>query len=165
MPKRSENSVHRTIFTIGYEGLDLAAFTGLLARHGVETVVDIRELPLSRKRGFSKQALRHELQYAGFGYTHIGSLGCPKPVRNGYREDGDWDRYTTGFMQHLDQQQAAVADLAELAKSTSCALLCYEADFNFCHRSMVAEAVRQHCGMEVEHIQAGKADERNLPLF
>ncbi len=48
-----------SIFTIGYEGLDLAAFTGLLARHGIETVVDVRELPLSRKKGFSKQALRH----------------------------------------------------------------------------------------------------------
>ena len=29
----------------------------LLAEHGIDTVVDIRELPLSRKPGFSKKAL------------------------------------------------------------------------------------------------------------
>ena len=46
-----------TVFTIGYEGLDIGAFMSLLAEHGIETVVDIRELPLSRKPGFSKKAL------------------------------------------------------------------------------------------------------------
>jgi hypothetical protein len=30
---------------------------------------------------------------------------------------------------------------------------------------MVAQAVRQRSGLEVEHIQAGKGDERNLALF
>lgn len=153
------------ILTIGYEGLDLGSFTALLARHGVETVVDVRELPLSRKPGFSKQALRHELQLAGFSYVHKVALGCPKPVRDAYRQDHDWPRYTEGFMKHLGQQQAAVAELAELARVTTCALLCYEADFNCCHRSMVAEAVREQGGVEVEHITAGKDDERNLPLF
>lgn len=155
-----------TLFTIGYEGLDLAAFTALLARHGVDTVVDVRQLPLSRKPGFSKQALRHELELAGFAYTHIGALGCPKAVRDGYRQDHDWARYTVGFMQHLDRQQPAIAELAARAKTTSCALLCYEADFNFCHRAMVAEAVRRLSGTAVKHIQKGKDDdERNLALF
>lgn len=150
--------------TIGYEGLDLATFTGLLARHGVETVVDIRELPLSRKKGFSKQALKHELQLAGIGYTHVPALGCPKPIREGYRQDRDWGRYTERFMAHLGKQQGAVASVTELAKVTSCALLCFEADYNFCHRSMVAEAVHEFGGLEVEHIRVGD-DEANLSLF
>ena len=118
-----------TLFTLGYEGLDLAAFAALLARHGVETVVDVRQLPLSRKPGFSKQALRHELQQAGFGYTHIGALGCPRPVRDAYKHDRDWARYTEGFMRHLGQQQSAIGELAALARTTRCALLCLEADF------------------------------------
>ncbi|MGV3591769.1 MAG: DUF488 family protein [Gammaproteobacteria bacterium] len=153
------------IFTIGYEGLDLAVFTALLARHGVETVVDVRELPLSRKKGFSKQALKHELQLAGFGYVHIGALGCPRPVRDGYKQHRDWGRYTEGFLRHLGQQQEALHELEELAKVTSCALLCYEADYNFCHRSMVAEALREQGGMEVKHITAAHDADRNLPLF
>lgn len=34
-----------TVFTIGYQGLDIDTFLSLLAEHGIETVVDIRELP------------------------------------------------------------------------------------------------------------------------
>lgn len=41
-----------------------------------------------------------------------------------------------------------------MVNSSICALLCYEADFNFCHRSMVANAVRDYCGAAVEHIKA-----------
>lgn len=141
-----------TVFTIGYEGLDIDDFMTLLSEHGIETVVDIRELPLSRKPGFSKKALANALNLAGLEYVHMVELGCPRPVRNGYREDGNWKRYTTGFLKHLNTQKAAIASLAELVKSSTCTLLCYEADFNFCHRSMVADAVNKHCSVYVEHI-------------
>jgi uncharacterized protein (DUF488 family) len=39
-----------TIYTIGYEGIDINGFLSLLRRHKIETVVDVRELPLSRRR-------------------------------------------------------------------------------------------------------------------
>jgi uncharacterized protein (DUF488 family) len=146
-----------TVFTIGYEGLDIDAFMSLLAEHGIDTVVDIRELPLSRKPGFSKKALASVLNLSGLEYVHIADLGCPKPVRDRYREDGNWKRYTDGFLKHLKTQDAAIAELSELAGSSNCALLCYEADFNFCHRSMVAKAVHDYCGADVQHIKAGDA--------
>lgn len=141
-----------TVFTIGYEGLDIDDFMSLLADHGIETVVDIRELPLSRKPGFSKTALANVLNVSGLEYVHMVALGCPKPVRDGYREDGDWKRYTAGFLKYLKTQKDAVAELGDLVQSSNCALLCFEADFNFCHRSMVAEAVSKHCGAKVKHI-------------
>ena len=78
-------------------------------------------------------------------------------MRDGYREDGNWKGYTDGFLKHLKTQEAAIAELSELAGSSNCALLCYEADFNFCHRSMVANAVRDYCGADVEHIKAADA--------
>lgn len=143
-----------TVYTIGYEGLDIDAFMSLLAAHDIETIVDIRALPLSRKPGFSKKALASMLNLSGFEYIHMADLGCPKPVRDCYREDGNWKRYTEGFLNHLETQVIAVAELADLASSSNCALLCYEADFNFCHRSMVANAVRDFCGAGVEHIKA-----------
>lgn len=146
-----------TVFTIGYEGLDIDAFMSLLAEHGIDTVVDIRELPLSRKPGFSKKALASALNLSGLEYVHMVDLGCPKPVRDRYREDGNWKRYTDGFLKHLKTQVAAIAELSELAGSSNCALLCYEADFNFCHRSMVAKAVRDYCGADVKHIKAAEA--------
>lgn len=146
-----------TVFTIGYEGLDIDAFLSLLAEHGVDTVVDIRELPLSRKPGFSKKALASVLNLSGLEYVHMVDLGCPKPVRDRYREDSNWKHYTDGFMNHLKTQGAAIAELSELVASSNCALLCFEADFNFCHRSMVAAAVREYSGADVQHIKAADA--------
>ncbi len=145
-----------TIFTIGYEGLNIDDFMSLLSEHGIETVVDIRELPLSRKPGFSKKALANVLNLSGLEYVHIVELGCPRPVRDGYRADGDWKLYTTGFMTYLKKQKGAVAKLVDLAQSSTCALLCYEADFNFCHRSMVADAVRKRCDTGIKHIAVVK---------
>lgn len=147
-----------TVFTIGYEGLDIAAFLALLTAHGIDTVVDIRELPLSRKPGFSKKALANHLNLSGLNYVHMVELGCPKPVRERYRKDGDWPRYTQGFLQHLATQDAAVAALSERAKASNCALLCFEADFRACHRSMVAHAVHEHGGAEVLHIRGAGAE-------
>ncbi len=146
-----------TVFTIGYEGLSIDKFTSLLATHNIETVVDIRELPLSRKPGFSKKALANLLNLSGFEYTHMVELGCPRPVRQRYREDGDWKRYTAGFLTYLATQRAAIVELSALALSSNCVLLCYEADFNFCHRSMVADAVRENCNADIKHITAAGA--------
>ena len=126
-------------------------------KHGIEIVVDIRELPMSRKPGFSKKALASALNLSGFEYVHRVALGCPRPVRDRYRLDGDWKRYTEGFLQHLKMQEAAIAELSVLVTSSNCALLCYEADYNFCHRSMVANAIRDYCGARVQHIKASKA--------
>lgn len=144
-----------TVFTIGYEGLSIDVFMSLLADNGIETVVDVRELPLSRKPGFSKKSLSVVLNLSGLEYVHMANLGCPKQVRDRYREDKNWERYTAGFQDHLKTQNDAIAELSQLAQTSNCVLVCYEADYNFCHRSMVANAVREHCGFGVTHLKAG----------
>ena len=145
-----------TIYTIGYEGIDIQQFFMLLKEHGIETVVDVRELPLSRKPGFSKKILAAALNLSGLEYTHLADLGCPKSIRDRYRADADWQRYKVGFLKYLKTQKDAIEELATLANSSNCALLCFEADFNYCHRSMVADAVKQQSGMRVSHIRVGE---------
>ncbi len=142
-----------TVFTIGYEGLSIESFTALLSKNKINTIVDIRELPLSRKPGFSKKALTNHLKLSGIAYVHMNKLGCPTNVRNAYKEDGDWAHYTKGFVAHLQEQDSAISELSTLVRSSICALLCYEADYNYCHRSMVAEAVSKLSGVEIQHLQ------------
>lgn len=141
-----------TIFTIGYQGIGIETFLDLLHTNDIDALVDVRELPLSRKPGFSKTALANSLNSAGIEYVHMANLGCPKPIRDRYREDSNWKRYTTGFLRHLAAQKAAVRELVDLALKSNCALMCFEADYNFCHRSMVADAVSRRCGAKVAHI-------------
>lgn len=140
------------VFTTGYEGATLQAFLQRLAAEGIELVVDIREAPVSRKPGFSKSALGEALRAAGIEYRHMRELGCPKPIRDRHRNDGDWERYTRCFMKHLAEQGAALDALATLTRVQPTALLCYEADFNRCHRTYVARAVARSTGATVCHI-------------
>jgi uncharacterized protein (DUF488 family) len=142
------------LFTVGYEGLEIEGVLSLLSNLGIETLVDVRELPLSRKRGFSKNALAERLALSGIGYLHMRELGCPRAIRNRYREDRDWSRYTNDFLNYLTTQSSAVSELSERVQRSNCALLCFEADHRMCHRSMVANAVHDLCGAEIEPINS-----------
>ena len=139
------------VYTLGYEGLHLEDFLELLKTHRIERLVDVREAPISRKAGFAKAALSAAVEAAGIRYSHVRALGCPKPIRDRNKEDGDWALYTRAFKIYLDGQGAAVAALRQTAASARTCLMCLEADFNRCHRTFVAEAVAGPGG-EIRHI-------------
>lgn len=145
------------LFTFGYEGLTIDAFIARLKQVGIDLIVDVRELPLSRKKGFSKTAFRQALAQAGIGYEHHPALGCPRPVRDQYKSDGDWQGYTRGFMAYLGTQGDAVANLAATALDRRVCLVCFEADAMFCHRSYVARAAHQAGAPSVRHLTARTA--------
>jgi uncharacterized protein (DUF488 family) len=128
--------------TIGYEGLTSAQFLAMLHEAGVETLIDVRELPLSRKPGFSKKALAAAVTDAGIRYAHLPALGCPKTIRHDYRADGDWDRYSERFLDYLGSQDAALRDLTRRVGTSRCCLMCFEADYRVCHRSLIAELLK-----------------------
>ncbi|MBZ0250895.1 MAG: DUF488 domain-containing protein [Burkholderiales bacterium] len=141
----------RNLYTIGYEGSDLDSFIEALAHLGITTVLDIRELPLSRKRGFSKTPLSGALAEVGIGYRHERALGCPPEIRNRLRHDGDYRRYFEAFNRYLLTQLDVVEHLvAELDGSV--ALLCYERDPAYCHRRSVAEQMRELFALIPRHV-------------
>lgn len=144
-----------TLFTAGYEGLTIEAFLARLKLAGIEKVVDVREYPLSRKPGFSKRAIAEQLANVGIAYEHVPALGCPKPIRKQYKVDGNWAKYSRDFREYILTQDAVVLDLlADAASSKSC-LICYEADAQFCHRSLIAEAGQNLLGaLKVIHLSA-----------
>src|SRR5207253_4371258 len=124
------------LYTFGYEGLDLDAFIGRLKEAGVRQIVDVRELPLSRKKGFSKSALSAALVSHGIEYVHVATLGCPKSIRQRFKLDGDWHIYEKRFGEYLTTQAVAIRTLARLARTKAICLLCFEADYSKCHRSL-----------------------------
>ena len=140
--------------TIGYEGLSLDAFFALLNEGCVERIVDVRQMPLSRKKGFSKNSLREAACARGIEYVHLSAFGCPKPIRDAYKADGDWGQYTRSFLTYLTTQQESLKELAQLASFERCCLLCFEADPNTCHRLFVAEHAARTSGgrLRVHHL-------------
>jgi uncharacterized protein (DUF488 family) len=142
----------KRIFTFGYEGSSLSQFITRLQEAGVRTVVDVRANPLSRKPGFSKSAFASRLQAAGITYAHMPALGCPKPIRDRYKHDGDWMAYTRDFCSYLNQQTDTLTELAQIAECSRSCLVCFEADFTRCHRTYVARAAGQIGRLHVIHL-------------
>ena len=135
--------------TLGYEGLSIEEFLAVLASRRVDTLIDVRELPLSRKCGFSKTSLAESLSALGIRYIHARSLGCPKAIRHEYRTTMDWARYSQQYRAHLAEQGEAIESLLTLARQGNCCLMCFEADAARCHRWFVAEEIAEESGGEV----------------
>lgn len=137
--------------------MDIHSFIARLQEARVSTIMDVRELPLSRKKGFSKTALREHLVAVGIGYVHLPALGCPKSVRDRYRADGDWTRYTRDFLAYLKTQDVGVREVARQARTATACLICFEADYAMCHRTYVARAAQRLGAPVVKHLTAKTA--------
>jgi len=140
----------KQLLTIGYEGADPADFLDTLQELEVTLLLDIREIAMSRRKGFAKTALREGLHGAGIDYRHEPALGSPKRIRHQLRDDGDYGRFFRDFGRYLRTQQPLLATLADELSGTV-VLLCFERDHTQCHRRAVAEALGAIAGLEPKH--------------
>ena len=143
------------LFTIGYEGLDQKKFITHLVHHGVDLVADIRKLPLSRKKGFSKTALKETLSSKNIGYINFQKLGAPKDIRDELCKSGNYNRFVRKYQRNISDQTdllKAIHGLVNTGKKVT--LLCFERDPQKCHRKVVAEEIKKldSNGLKVKHI-------------
>ena len=128
-----------TITTIGYEGSTIGDFVAALRHASINVLIDVRELPLSRKKGSRKSACRI-LAASGIEYVHLRELGDPKDGRTAARA-GNYHLFEGIFCRHM-QTEAALRDIttaADLVSACRACLMCFECDHTKCHRSIVAE--------------------------
>lgn len=130
------------IFTIGYEGTTIPDFVAALKGAGIERVIDVRALPLSRRPGFSKSPLRAALGEAGIDYVHLKALGTPAEGRAAARSGrhADLERIYAGQLE-LPEAMMQSAQMLELAREKPSALLCMERDPAHCHRTLLLSSV------------------------
>lgn len=142
-----------SIFTIGYEGADIAAFVATLRQAGVQTVADVRAVAVSRRKGFSKTALSGHLSDADIGYVHFRDLGDPKLGREAARA-GRMREFESIYAAHLATTgaQTQLKELGVLSEGRSVALLCFEADAKGCHRTIVAREVAKFHKSSIVHL-------------
>jgi uncharacterized protein (DUF488 family) len=126
------------IFTIGYEGSTQPELIAALTAAGVERLIDVRAVPLSRKPGFSKNILANGLAEAGIEYVHLKALGTPPDGREAARK-GRHEELKRIYAAQLDLPEAIVAgqQMRELAAEKPSALLCFEREPGGCHRSLL----------------------------
>jgi len=141
------------IFTIGYEGTTVGEFIAALHKAGVRRLIDVRALPLSRRPGFSKTALRGALEEAGIEYLHLKALGTPADGRAAARagRHADLERIYAGQLE-LPEAIAQSAQMLALANEMPSALLCMEREPAHCHRTLLLDAVAPEA--EIVHLFA-----------
>jgi len=143
------------LFTIGYEGADLSDFLTTLRAVGVTTLLDVRELPISRRKGFSKSALGAAPKGAGIAYQHERLLGSPRDVRHRLKVTGDMKTFLNDYEVHLARQTGLLDELASTLNG-KVALMCYERDVRHCHRRVVAWGLGRRIGIEPRHLGVRK---------
>ena len=129
------------VFTIGYEGATMDSFLAALEGAGVRQVIDVRQLPLSRRPGFSKAPLAAALKERGIGYVHLKALGTPKPRRDAAKKGHRMALQAVYAGQvELPEGQAQAAQMRGLIAEMPSALLCFERDPGMCHRTLLIAA-------------------------
>lgn len=138
-------------FTVGYEGKVLAGLIRELAAAKVQAVIDVRERAQSRKPGFSKAGLEAALAKSGIEYVHVPQLGSPSEIRREYRRTGDFERFRTRYARYASTQTTALATVAGLLRSRRSALLCFEGDWDTCHRQVLCSRLKRR-GFSFSHL-------------
>lgn len=144
MSRYTTSSVSGTV-SLGYQGLTLEQFIRVVIEEGIDVVVDVRLTPISRKRGFSKNALRATLADNGIDYLHEVALGNPRHNRAGYSEFGTDEgmaarkTFTAGL--EFTEARRALVRVAALTSRLTIGVMCFESTHELCHRREVMLAL------------------------
>jgi uncharacterized protein (DUF488 family) len=143
------------LYTIGYEGINQKEFFNCLKRNNISVVADVRHLPLSRKKGFSKTSLSEFLSGKNIDYINYRELGAEKKLRNRLKESGDYKTFFKEMAQTVLNHKEQLEEINQLlCEGKNVALMCFEKDFKICHRKVVALGVKKinGNGLKIKHL-------------
>lgn len=144
----------KTLWTIGHSTQDIGSFCGLLLINGIKQLADVRSLPGSRKfPQFNKECLSVSLAESGITYSHLPGLGGRrKPNENS--TNTVWRnksfRAYADYMETAEFKESA-SGLMDLATRDPTCIMCSEAVWWRCHRSMISDYMKSK-GWKVIHI-------------
>ncbi len=149
-----------TLFTIGHSTRSLEELIAVLQAHAIQTLVDIRSFPASRRLPyFNHESLESALPRADIQYVWMKSLGgYRKKIRN---DSPNMALRSTNFRNYADHMltpefQDAITELLRLAEQSRVAYMCAERVWFHCHRMLVSDWLVAH-GHTVLHIDGGGA--------
>lgn len=142
------------LLTIGYEGKEINEFISCLKSFNVTRLIDVRELPLSRKKGFSKLSFKERLEAEDIQYIHIKSLGSPADIRKKLKEDNDYNYFFNAYSKYLLKNPGLIKDAYEYVIHGINCIMCFERLPEKCHRNIVAEEIKEYEGnrLKIKHI-------------
>jgi uncharacterized protein (DUF488 family) len=164
------------IWTIGHSNRSLDEFLAMLAAFEINVLADVRRFPGSKKHPhFNQESLAESLAAAGISYEFFPELGGRRKARpdspntawrnesfRAYADYMETDEYRAGVERLLGLVNSPVALSGNLrpplAKARRVAIMCSEAVWWRCHRSLIADYLK-NAGVAVEHILSPKKSE------
>lgn len=150
------------LYTSGHSTRTIEEFIALLQSFKIKVLADIRRLPGSRKYPqFDQDALKQSLEENGITYIYLEELGGRRPAQKDSKNTVGRNKSFQGYADYMDTESFAngAAELAKYALQKPTAIMCSEAVWWRCHRSMVSDYFKAK-GWEVRHIMAlGKTTE------
>lgn len=146
------NSV--TIWTIGHSTRSAEEFSGILSAHDVQLLVDVRSFPGSRRYPqFNRSTLSDSLTKLGIAYKHEPRLGGRRTPRADSHNTAWRNSSFRAYADHMETEEFrnGVKDLLELARDARTAVMCAEALWWRCHRSLISDYLKAE-GHSVVHI-------------
>jgi uncharacterized protein (DUF488 family) len=143
------------IWTIGHSTRGIDEFISLLNENQIKLLVDVRAFPGSKRYPqFNKEALAASLSAHGIRYEHFPELGGKRKSKPDSRNTAWRNTSFRGYADYMETEQfqrgiERLLDVSRLDGST--AIMCAEAVWWRCHRSLIADYLKAR-GFEVLHI-------------
>ena len=143
-----------TIWTIGHSTLTAEKFGEILLAHEIKVLVDVRSFPGSRRLPqFNKAELAESLGALGIEYRHEPRLGGRRKPRADSHNTAWKNASFRAYADHMESEEfrRGVEELLEVAGRERTAVMCAEAVWWRCHRSLIADYLKAE-GYQVIHI-------------
>ncbi len=145
------------IWTIGHSTRDLADFLKLLTDNRIEALADVRSYPGSRRYPhFGAEALAVSLPECGIEYVPFKQLGGRRRTRPDSPNTVWRNAAFRGYADYMEtgEFRDGIDELLQLGERKRTAIMCAEAVWWRCHRSMISDYLKA-AGVTVEHIMDG----------
>ena len=134
------------IWTIGHSTRAIDEFISLLEENEIKLLVDVRAWPRSKRYPqFNKDALAESLNAHGIRYEHFPELGGKRKSKPDSRNTAWRNASFRGYADYMEteQFQKGIERLLDVvAEAGPTAIMCAEAVWWRCHRSLIADYLK-----------------------
>jgi len=144
------------LWTIGHSTRAIDEFIDALKSFEIQTLADVRSFPGSRRYPqFNKENLEASLAETGIGYMHLPDLGGRRRTKPDSLNMAWQSKTFRGYADYMETAgfQKGIARLLEAAREQRTAIMCAEAVWWRCHRSLISDYLKAN-EVEVTHIMA-----------
>jgi uncharacterized protein (DUF488 family) len=150
------------IYTIGHSNRSLNEFIQMLKSFNIQLLKDIRRFPGSKKFPyFNKSSLENSLRKVGINYLHSEKLGGRRKPKENSINDIWKNEAFRGFADYMETEnfKNAIKELETLSEANTLAIMCSEALWWRCHRSLISDYLKSKAWKVLHIMKTGKAIE------